>query len=67
MVLDADVRERPAPAPPPKASIPWKPLVLVLVAAFIVSAISLVLVYRKDLFRSTHKPRPSIQSTDTGE
>ena len=66
VVLDADVRERPAPQAPPEASIPWKPLVLVLVAAFIVSAISLVLIYRKDLFRSTHK-RPSIQATDTGE
>jgi hypothetical protein len=64
VVLQAEVRERPAP-PKIESGVPWKQILLALLVAFLVTVLGLVVLFRKDLF---DKPgtRPARHSTGSG-
>ncbi|MBS2022116.1 MAG: hypothetical protein JST92_06870 [Deltaproteobacteria bacterium] len=67
VVLQAEVRQRPAPTAPPEAKIPWKQILIVLGIAFVVTVLSVVIVFRRELFEKrapTHRAK-SVDADDS--
>ena len=66
VVLQAEVRQRPAPPPPVETGLPWKQILIALGIATAVTVLSVVIVFREDLFgRSSKKPaKAAVEGSD---